>query len=76
MKSKKKHSIYRLFLIPMILIMIIQSGVTLGTLVFRKTVNMIQEYSINMMSRMVENRKVILENDINQRWSSDSCHFP
>lgn len=70
MKEKKKHSIFRLFLIPLILIMFIQSGITLGTLVFRKTVDMIQEYSISIMSRMVENRKVILENDMTQRWSS------
>lgn len=70
MKEKKKHSIFRLFLIPLILIMFIQSGITLGTLVFRKTVDMIQEYSISIMSRMVENRKVILENDMTQRWSA------
>lgn len=69
MKEKKKYSIFRLFLIPLILIMFIQSGITLGTLVFRKTVNMIQEYSISILSRIVENRKVILENDMTQRWS-------
>ncbi|MCM1467759.1 MAG: response regulator [Alistipes sp.] len=50
--------------------MFIQSGITLGTLVFRQAVNVIQEYSISIMSRLVENRRVILENDMTQRWSS------
>lgn len=74
MKSKehqrKKTSIFRIFLIPLILIMLIQSMITIGTLVVRRTAGILQEYSGSMMNRLVENRRVILQNDMNQRWAS------
>lgn len=59
-----------MFLIPLIVIMLIQSVITIGTLVVRRTTGMLEEYSSGMMSRLVENRKLILENDMNQRWAS------
>ncbi len=31
---------------------------------------MLEEYSGSMMNRLVENRGVILQNDMNQRWAS------
>lgn len=68
--KKKKTSIFKIFLIPLIVIMLIQSLITMGTLVVRRTTEMLEEYSSGMMSRLVENRKVILQNDMNQRWAS------
>lgn len=68
--KRKKTSIFRIFLIPLIAIMLVQSVVTIGTLVVRKTTGMLKEYSSGMMSRLVENRKVILQNEMNQRWAS------
>jgi len=59
-----------MFLIPLIAIMLIQSMITIGTLVVRRIAGTLQEYSGSMMSRLVENRKVILQNDMNQRWAS------
>ena len=70
MKNKKKPTIFRIFLIPLIAVMLVQSGVTLGTLVILRTAQTLEEYSSSMMIRLVENRRVILENDMNQRWSS------
>ena len=67
---KKKPTIFRIFLIPLIAIMLVQGAVTMGTLVVRRTARTLEEYSISMMSRLVENRRVILENDMTQRWSS------
>lgn len=67
---RKKPTIFQIFLIPLILIMLVQSAVTIGTLVIRRTAQTLEEYSSSMMSRLVENRRVILENDMNQRWSS------
>ena len=69
-QKRKKPTIFRIFLIPLIIIMLIQSMITMGTLIVRKTTRMLEEYSSGIMSRMVENRKVILQNDMNQRWAS------
>ena len=69
-RQRRKTTIFRMFLIPLIAIMLIQSMITIGTLVVKKIAGTLQEYSAGMMSRLVENRKVILENDMNQRWAS------
>ncbi len=68
--KNKKVTIFQIFLIPLIIIMLIQSLITIGTMVVRRTAGMLAEYSGGMMSRLVENRKVILQNDMNQRWAS------
>ncbi len=54
----------------MIAIMLVQSIITIGTLVVRKTTETLEEYSGSMMNRLVENRRVILQNDMNQRWAA------
>ena len=69
-RKKKKTSIFRIFLIPLIVIMLVQSMITIGTLIVRRTAGMLQEYSGGMMNRLVENRKVILQNDMIQRWAA------
>ena len=69
-RKRKKPTIFKIFLVPLILIMLVQSIITVGTLVIRKAGGMLEEYSANMMGRLVENRKVILQNDMNQRWAS------
>ena len=68
--EKRKATIFRIFLIPLIGIMLIQSVITIGTLVIRKTTGMLEAYSSGMMNRLVENRGVILQNDMNQRWTA------
>ena len=69
-RKKRKSTIFRIFLIPLIAIMLVQSVITIGTLVVRRTAATLEGYSSSMMSRLVENRRVILQNDMNQRWSS------
>lgn len=69
-QGKKKRTIFIIFLIPLIVIMLIQSIITIGTLVTRRITGRLEEFSSSMMSRLVENRKVILQNDMNQRWAS------
>ena len=69
-RQRKKSTIFRIFLIPLIAIMLIQSVITIGTLIVRRTVETLEEYSSGMMNRLVENRGVILQNDMNQRWAS------
>lgn len=67
-QKRKKRTIFRMFLIPLIAIMLLQGAITIGTLVIRRITGTLEEYSGNMMSRLVENRGVILQNDMNQRW--------
>ncbi len=69
-RTKKKATIFRIFLIPLIAIMLVQSVITIGTLVMMGTARTLKEYSSGMMSRLVENRQVVLQNEMNQRWAS------
>ena len=68
--SRKETNIFMIFLVPLIAIMLIQSLITIGTLVMKRVTGMMEESSVSMMNRLVENRKVILQNDMNQRWAS------
>ena len=68
--KKKKSTIFKIFLIPLIIIMMIQGIIAISMLIFRRTASTLEEYAVGMMSRLVENRKMILQNDMNQRWSS------
>ncbi len=65
---KRKQTIFRIFLLPLVGVMLAQSLIVLGVLVFRRTSTMLQDHSVNMLLRMVENRKVILRNDMS-RWA-------
>lgn len=69
-RAHKKATIFRIFLIPLITIMLVQGAITMGTLIVRRTAKTLAEYSGSMMTRLVENRTVILQNDMNQRWAS------
>lgn len=69
-KFKKKSTIFRMFLFPLIAIMLLQGVITIGTLVVKQTAKTLEEYSANMLNRLVENRGVVLQNDMNQRWAS------
>ena len=68
----KKLTIFQFFLVSLIAIMLVQSAITIGTLIVRRTAKTLEEYSGGMMRRLVENRQVILQNDMNQRWSAIS----
>lgn len=67
---KKKSTIFRIFLIPLIAIMLVQSAITIGSLVAMGTARTLKEYSSGMMRRLVENRQVVLQNEMNQHWAS------
>ncbi|MCI8542677.1 MAG: response regulator [Lachnospiraceae bacterium] len=69
-RDRKKATIFKIFLIPLIIIMLTQSVITIGTLVIKRVAGRLEEYSVSMMNRMVENRKVILQNDMNQQWAT------
>lgn len=70
MKSSRKKTIFKIFLIPLTIVILIQGGIIFGTLLVSRTSKALQDYSVGMMYRTVENRRVILENEMIQRWSS------
>ena len=69
-QKKKKSTIFKILLVPLIIIMLVQGTITIGTLVAQRVTKTLEEYSSSMMSRLVENRQMILQNDMNQKWST------
>ena len=76
MKNMKKEpsqkSIFRLFLIPLIVLMLVQSSIILGIIVFRGTIGTIQRASVETLEKDVENRRTQLEVQMLQRWAGVS----
>ena len=73
-RGGKKSTIFRMFLLPLIAIMLVQSAITIGTLIVRRTAGTLGNYAGGMMGRLVENRGVVLRNEMNQHWSSIREH--
>lgn len=70
MKKSGKRTIFGLLLIPLVVVMLVQGAVSIGTLWMSRVTGTLDDYSVGMMTRTVENRKVILENEMTRRWSS------
>lgn len=66
---KRKISIISLLIIPIVAVMIAQGVVSIGTLKINGADRTLENNAVNMMSRTVENRKVILENKMLEQWS-------
>lgn len=67
--SRKKHSIFQLFIIPLIFIVVSQALLTYWTIYSSGTLDLIDESAVSTLSQTVSNRKIILENNMIQRWS-------
>ena len=65
----KKRTIFSLFVVPLILVMMVQAMISYGTFFFSGTPFLLKEYSVGILNQTVENRKILLENDMVQRWS-------
>lgn len=65
----KKRTIFSLFVVPLILVMVVQAMISYGTFFFSGTPFLLKEYSVGILNQTVENRKILLENDMVQRWS-------
>ena len=63
-------NIFRLFIVPLILIMLVQALISYGTVTFKGTFATLDAYSISRLSQAVENRKIIFENSMTQQWSN------
>ena len=68
-KEASKKSIFQLFLVPMIILMLVQSSIILGIIVFRGVIDAIQVASVETLQKDVENRRSQLESQMLQRWA-------
>ena len=68
-KEPSKKSIFQLFLVPMIVLILVQSSIILGIIVFRGVIGAIQEASVETLEKNVENRRSQLEAQMLQRWA-------
>ena len=67
---KKKKSLLNIFLIPILIIVFVQGAVPFLTLIFSGIRSNMENAVIGLDSHTVENRKVVLENDMIEQWSS------
>ena len=67
-KSPSKNSIFRFFLIPLIVLTVIQCSLILGIIEFRDVVGSIQRNSVENTEKTVENQRTRLESQMLQRW--------
>lgn len=66
---KQKISIISFFIIPIVLVMIAQGLVSIGTLKFNGTGEILENNAVDIMSQTVKNRRVLLENKMLEQWS-------
>lgn len=66
---KKKKSLWNIFLIPILIIVFVQGAVPFLTLIFSGIRSNMENAVIGLDSHTVENRKVVLENDMIEQWS-------
>lgn len=67
---KKKKSLWNIFLIPILIIVFVQGAVPFLTLIFSGILSNMENAVIGLDSHTLENRKVVLENDMIEQWSS------
>ena len=68
-KEPSKKSIFQLFLVPLIVLMLVQSSIILGIIVFRGVIGTIQEASVETLEKDTQNRRSQLESQMLQRWA-------
>lgn len=69
-KTKRKKSLLRIVLTPILCMVVIQGTVPFLTLVFSGIKSNLEKRTIQMDSHMIENCQVILENDMVEKWRS------
>lgn len=68
--SRKKRSVFQLFMIPLIFIVLAQALLTYWIIYSSGTLGLIDESSISTLRQTVRNRKIIIENNMIQQWSN------
>lgn len=65
----KKKTIFRLFIIPLVIVMVIQALISYGTFLLSGTPLQLNNNAVGILKRTVENRKLTLESNMVQNWS-------
>ena len=68
--KKKKKTLLRIFLLPILIIVLLQGGVTFLTLFSTGLQKKLEENTIRMDRHIVQNRQVLLENEMVEHWGS------
>lgn len=68
--EKKKTTFLKKILIPIIIIMFVQSILLYGFIIFGGTIKQLKNNALDILEEKVSNRKNILENDLTQSWSN------
>jgi diguanylate cyclase (GGDEF)-like protein len=68
--SRRKASILRKILAPLLVVMTLQAGLIYGSLVFGGTVSQLKNNMFDIFAEKVSSRSSHLENDMIQRWSN------
>ena len=66
---KPKH-IFSLFLVPLLLLIIMQAALSFGTVYLSGAFSTIHSYTLDRLRQVTETRSIILENDMTQRWTA------
>ena len=66
----KKKTLLRIFLVPLLLIVFLQGLLTFLMLVFSGIRSNLENNTIQMDQHVLENRQVVLENDMIEKWRS------
>ena len=67
---KSKRPLYKIFLIPVLVLILIQGGFPFLMLISSGMKSTLEENAVDMDRRMIENRQVVLENYMVTQWSS------
>ncbi len=70
--SKRPKRIFWLFLVPLLLLVVLQAAMSFGTVMLGGTFSTLQNFSINHLTQATETRRVYLENEMEDHWSSFS----
>ena len=68
--TKRKKTLMRIFLLPLLFIVLMQGIIPFLTLVFSGVKDNLEQNNIQMADHVVENRQVVLENDMVEKWRS------
>ena len=67
---KRKKTLMQIFLIPLIVMVVIQGVLPFSILQLSGVKSRLENNAVNMDRRIIENRQVVLENEMIQKWSS------
>lgn len=72
---RRTRKIFRLFLIPLLIIMLMQSVFSYGSVLFAGTFDTLRDYSVGRLHQVTETRKAIFEGGMGMQWTAFSEEY-